>query len=329
MRKAIEAAKRVVDVFGSPFVLVAGSILWIVRRVGLRRMPVSRGILRWIGVMPVRDHYYEPLIRPERHLRYPLSRERTIVGLEFNMRFQRELLASFSIQSEHGALFATDALYGPSYFSGNGAFEGGDAEWLYAMVRRCKPRRIVEIGSGFSTRVSLAARARNRADDASHTCEIICIEPYEQPWLDQADVTVVRKRVEDCDPAIFDALEADDILFIDSSHVLRPQGDVVFELFEVLGRLRPGVWIHVHDVFTPRDYLKTTVFDDNLLWNEQYAVEAFLCFNSEFEVAGMVNHLWHNEREAMLLAFPWLASWPSLEPGSLWFRRVPRAREET
>ena len=103
--------------------------------------------------------------------------------------------------------------------------------------------------------------------------------------------------------------------------MIRPQGDVLFEYLELLGSLRNGVLIHAHDIFTPRDYLNKTVLEESKLWNEQYLLEAFLSFNTQFSVIGSLNYLWHNHRPSLIRACPILEREPYREPGSFWFAR--------
>ena len=96
-------------------------------------------------------------------------------------------------------------------------------------------------------------------------------------WLnDVSGIEVLRQRVEQMDKQLFLELEENDILFIDSSHMIRPQGDVLCEYLEILPTLRPGVLVHIHDIFTPRDYPDEWLIDEVKLWNEQYLLEAFL-----------------------------------------------------
>ena len=134
-------------------------------------------------------------------------------------------------------------------------------------------------------------------------------------------MTVHRTKIEELDPSIAESLVANDILFIDSSHVLRPQGDVVYEYLNMLGRLQKGVLIHVHDIFTPRDYPDAWVLDDRRLRNEQYLLEAFLCFNPAFKIIGALNWLWHSHSDRLDRACPLLLM-NGGEPGSFWFTRV-------
>lgn len=102
--------------------------------------------------------------------------------------------------------------------------------------------------------VAIAALQKNSEEQSGYQCRHVCIEPYEMPWMEQSGVEVIRARVETVDQTVFRELEAGDILFIDSSHMIRPQGDVLCEFLELLPILRKGVIVHVHDVFTPRDY---------------------------------------------------------------------------
>ena len=204
----------------------------------------------------------------------------------------------------------------------NSRFGPGDAELLYSIIRRFQPRRLIEIGSGFSTLVARQALNRNEKDDNGHPCAHICIEPYEEPWLEQCGATVRRQRVETVDKSLFLELEENDILFIDSSHVIRPGGDVVCEYLQILPLLKPGVLVHVHDIFTPRDYPASWVCDDLRFWNEQYLLEAFLCHNASFKILSALNYLKHNYPENVAVKFPVLGQEMWREPGSFWMRRV-------
>ena len=93
--------------------------------------------------------------------------------------------------------------------------------------------------------------------------------------LEKIGVTVIRQKVEGLGKAVFAELEKGDILFIDSSHIIRPQGDVLFEYLESLPSLNRGVIVHIHDIFSPKDYLKEWVTNEVRFWNEQYLLEAF------------------------------------------------------
>ena len=162
---------------------------------------------------------------------------------------------------------------------------------------------------------------RNTREDRDYRCEQICIEPFEQPWLETIGANVVRKKAESCPISMFEALTENDILFIDSSHIIRPQGDVLYECLQILGSLKPNVIIHVHDIFTPGDYPYEWLLRDRRMWNEQYLLEACLSFNHCFEIIGALNWLSHNHQERLRDACPILMQEPWREPGSFWFRR--------
>ena len=137
-------------------------------------------------------------------------------------------------------------------------------------------------------------------------CRHICIEPYEMPWLEQAGVTVIRLCVEDCDKAIFSELEENDLLFIDSSHVARPEGDVLYEYLELLPTLNKGVIVHIHDIFSPRDYAEDWLTEEIRMWDEQYILEAFLSCNSQWKVIAAVNMLHNDYYEELKAVCPFL-----------------------
>lgn len=295
----------------------AALVLKFVRRLGFSRLKLTRAALLRIGLIPVRDHYYEPFIDPRR-LKFSLAGARNLPGIDLNVEGQLRFLSELTFQGELTWLSSPPAAT-PDFRLGNQSFESGDAEYLYQLIRRTKPAIIIEIGSGHSTLMARAAIRRNASDDPSYQCRHICVEPYEAPWLEKVGVEVLRQPVEDVDIALFRKLGPNDLLFIDSSHVIRPQGDVLMEYLQILPSLNPGVIVHIHDVFTPRDYLDEWVVDSLQMWNEQYLMEAFLCNNSDWRVLGAVNYLKQNHFSALSLACPYVTK--DREPGSFYIQR--------
>lgn len=259
MKIILRAIRSCLDVVLLPVVVFAALLLKGVRRLNVGRLPLIRKGLQLVGVMPVLHHYYEPIVYAE-DLRYPLDKERYINGLDLNVDGQIEFLNKFHFNEELKkiSLFEDEckSKTPPLFYYHNPMFGPGDSEFLYNVVRTFKPNKIVEVGSGYSTLMAGIAIKKNIEDNSEYTCEHICIEPYEQPWLELPGATILRKPVQECDMGIFDKLQENDLLFIDSSHVIRPQGDVLYEYQEILGRLNPGVLFHVHDIFTPRDYIE-------------------------------------------------------------------------
>ena len=264
-------------------------------------------------------HYYEPTYS-EATLPRVTNVERRLPGLELNVAGQLALLARCRFGEDLRSI-PVEKTSRRSYGYGNPMYGVGDAEMLFNMISLSRPRRIIEIGSGESTLMARLAIEANRRDQPDYRCEQICIEPYEASWLDDLGVTVIRERVETIELELFDQLEAGDILFIDSSHVIRPWGDVLREFQEIVPRTKPGVLIQVHDVFTPRDYPELWLRRQRRLWNEQYLLESFLAFNRDYEILCATNWLKHNHFDAIAAACPMLGEFPHKEPGAFWFQR--------
>jgi hypothetical protein len=274
-------------------------------------------------VTPV--HFYQP-IPDTRTLRETLwNRPSKLVGIDMNHSVQLDLLRKrFPKFREEYEQFPTEPTGEPSrFYLTNGLFDGADALVAYCMVRHFQPDLIIEVGSGFSSLVSGEAAAKNNRS------ALICIEPFPQEFLKQGFPglhSLIEKRVEDVDLNFFSQLGSRDILFIDSSHTVKIGGDVNYLFLELLPRVKPGVIVHVHDIFFPFDYRRDWVMDEFRFWTEQYLLQAFLSFNSEFEVLMSNSYLGHYHKEDLKATFPSLASWGG---GSFWMRRKPQTSRST
>jgi hypothetical protein len=306
------------DMILVPFVYPAAWLLKNIRRAGVHRLPFCKNALMLVGVFPIRNHYYEPQF-DNRNPIPEFSQDRNLPGINWNIPGQFEMLERFGFSQELADIPQEKPGTLQFYFN-NGAFESGDAEYWYQLIRTIKPRRIFEVGSGNSTLMAIKAICRNHEDDPSYKCKHICIEPYETTWLEDAGVSVVRKRVEEVELSFFAELQENDVLFIDSSHIIRPQGDVLFEYLELLPSLNRGVIVHVHDIFSPKNYLKQWLEDEVRFWNEQYLLEAFLTHNSSWMVLGALNYLHHNQYEKLKSVSPYLT--PDREPGSFYIKKI-------
>ena len=280
----------------------------------LNRALLSRGL-----VVHFKD-YYGPFVSSD-DIRKPLDDERNIPGLNLDIDIQKNFLSNFSYDDELLEI-PTSSSQQTQYAYQNEMFGPGDSEILYGMIRYLKPDKIVEVGAGSSTLIAQQAIKKNQQELEGYVCSHVCIEPYENQWLEELGIEIIRKRVEDLPIGFFQALGKNDILFVDSSHVVKPQGDVLFEIFDVYGSIKSGVYVHVHDIFTPRDYPKKWILDDRRLWHEQYLLEAFLSFNDKFEVICALNWLWNNYPETLAKACPVLTNRIPNNPGSFWFRRL-------
>jgi len=224
-------------------------------------------------------HYYEPL--PDFRTVAPslCNRRRDSPGIDFALTRQVALLNSLALQSRAEL---NEIVQAGSFDFANSWFTGPDACTYYALVRHLKPRRIVEIGAGYSTRIASLAIARNDAE--GRPSEITCIEPNPDYRLTEASASfkLIAKPVQDVPLSLFDELSENDILMIDSSHVATIGSDVCYEFLDIVPRLKPGVWVHVHDIYFPTDYPPAWVIAERRAYNEQYLLEAFLSGNNSF-----------------------------------------------
>jgi len=318
MKRLIERILPAADLALAPFVLPAAWLLKQIRRAGVHRLPLCRAVLLKLGVFPIRNHYYEPQF-DHRTPGSDFSRDRALPGIDWNVSGQLEMLGKL-VYSEELADVPRDRSHALEFFLDNGEFESGDAEYWYQLIRATKPRRIVEVGSGNSTLMAIRAVRRNRSDDPGYACEHVCIEPYEMPWLEKTGLSVIREKVEDLDPSFFSRLQENDILFIDSSHMIRPRGDVLFEYLELLPSLNRGVIVHVHDIFSPKNYPARWLKEEVRFWNEQYLLEAFLSHNGSWKVLGALNYLHHHHYERLKSVARFLT--PERQPGSFYIQKV-------
>jgi hypothetical protein len=163
-----------------------------------------------------------------------------------------------------------------------------DALTLYMMLRHVKPRRYLEVGSGLSTYYASLAAEKNARE--GFPLEVTCVEPnpYEALYSIK-NISIIKSEAQSVEPSLFKGLQNNDVLFIDSSHILKIDGDVAYLLLEILPSLAPGVVIHVHDVPFPYNTpypasLWLFALHWPMFWNEAMVLQAFLCYNSAFKV---------------------------------------------
>jgi predicted O-methyltransferase YrrM len=204
------------------------------------------------------------------------------------------------------------------YTFDNTQYGHSDAIILYSLIRHLRPRSIVEIGCGYSSCVILDTV--ELFFDGAVDCTFIDPEPDALiSLLKRGDCPrIIGGRVQDIPESLFTVLESNDILFIDSTHVLKAGSDVNHVLFEVLPILKSGVHIHFHDIFYPFEYPRAWLQDLGLAWNEIYALRAFLQYNEQFEIAFINTYLEQLHEELFRREMPLCLLNPG---GSLWLRR--------
>ncbi|HEB60854.1 MAG TPA: class I SAM-dependent methyltransferase [Phycisphaeraceae bacterium] len=288
---------------------------------------------RGYHITPV--HYYQPL--PDtRELPPSLWEKRSeMPGIDLAEKQQVQLLESFArrFRDDYSRLPADASQAGDGFHFDNPNFRQVDAEILYSMIRHFQPRKIIEVGSGFSTLLSARAIREQAASDPEYHCQFTAIDPYPHRVLrraaqaDNPDTVIpglgriLTAPVEKVPMEEFTTLGENDILFLDSSHVLKIGGDVQYEYLEILPRLPRGVVVHVHDIFFPWEYPRDWVMERNLFWTEQYLLQAFLSLNDSFEILWMSHFMLQEHRPEVENAIP-SARGKNVRPGSFWMRRV-------
>lgn len=199
------------------------------------------------------------------------------------------------------------------YFE-NPFFGPYDASILFSMLLEFRPRRVVEVGCGHSSALLLDANDKF----FNGALQLALIDPS----LDQVGqnwgahtACLIQERLQNVPLETFQALDANDILFLDSSHVSKTGSDVNYYLFEIFPRLKPGVLIHIHDILYPFEYPAEWILDEKRGWNEAYALRAFLEYNSAFEIVYWNNFASHRLRDELAAHMPLCLE---NEGGSIW-----------
>ncbi len=234
-------------------------------------------------------HFHSAIVDPDTVRDY-VERERRrkpeeLAGIDLETDSMRRIWLEH-LQFVQETPFTDHKVEGNRYHYLGGPFPYGDAITLRMMVRRLRPRRVVEIGSGFSSACLL--------DSADHvglsTLHVTCIDPDPARLrsllrpTDLASVVIIQRPIQEVSACVVDDLQPNDILFIDSTHVMKSGSDVHYEFFSLIPRLKAGVFIHFHDIQYPFEYPDDWIFRDNYSWNETYALRAFLMYNGAFSV---------------------------------------------
>jgi SAM-dependent methyltransferase len=276
---------------------------------------------------PVRfpvGHYYSPMYdaRQLTHRRDRVWPSSPRVTPDIDWRDPDQLRLCEEVFAAHSplSLRRTQSADPTEYWADNDQYPALDAWVLAALLRQLRPKRMIEVGSGFSSLVT----ARINREELAGELDFTCIEPYPRDFLRTGVPGISHLRVEeiqDTPPETFDALESGDILFIDTSHTVKTGGDVPWIFGEVIPRLAPGVHVHVHDIFLPGDYPEPWV-KAGWGWNEIYLVRSFLSYNRAFEVVWGAQYMLQNHPEAVVAAFPEQSQYQDRGGAALWLRRV-------
>ena len=274
---------------------------------------------RGVHILPVGFYFPVPDTRELRDVDFGVASE--LAGIDVDIDAMRRLLDPSVFEP-----LAHDFWSIVDKWKSNGvpvSFGGIDGLMLNYFVRTLKPNRIVEVGGGFSTVISAEACIANAHCEASSVAEVFSIDPSPREYLKNPNIkniTIHQERVQKVPLEVFESLDANDILFIDSSHVAKCGSDVVFEINEILPRLRSGVYVHFHDINLPFDYKKDWIMRGTY-WNEQYMLQAFLQFNEAYRV------LWGSTLARAYCPDAVKQVFPEFDParevgGSFWMKRL-------
>jgi len=233
-------------------------------------------------------HFYSPIpdlaeVRAQSDKLFDQSIRR-LAGIDMRRDEQESLLAEF-LPYYAEQPFKSYPNFGLRYNFVNPFFNAADAIYLYCLIRHREPRRIIEVGSGFSSCAILDTN--DQFFDGSISCTHI--EPYPDQLYRLLGSELVGKldlrqnKLQDVPKSLFDELQANDILFVDSTHVSKVGSDVNTLFFDVLPHLKPGVLVHLHDIFYPFEYRQDWI-EEGRAWNEAYLLRAFLQYNHAFNI---------------------------------------------
>jgi len=280
------------------------------------------------GCLPMRVHYYSPVPDiADLRARRVWERRSPMAGIDMREAQQLALLAELGRDFGGECRWPHDPGRDESaFYTDNSSFSYGCAAATHALMRKLKPRRVIEVGSGFSSRVIAAALRRNEKDSGERA-EYTVVDPFPGSALERlAGVgRAIRQRVELLEADVFRTLGENDILFVDSGHTVRAGGDVNFLVLDVLPVLAPGVVVHFHDIPLPYEYAEVYFTNPQfrVFWTEGYLLQAFLCHNAAYEVLLAMNFLMRDHAAAFRSAWPhYDASVHRFPSHSFWIRRA-------
>lgn len=253
----------------------------------------DRTISAALGFAPP-GHFYSPhpkLEDVEASFEKNLELYKNAPGIDLNIEQQLAMFRNACTENPVGP-WAAEKSNKHRYHYDNWFFRFGDANAVWHMARHFRPKRIIEIGSGYSTACWLDA-----IDQLELDTKVTCVEPYPERVYElcsQSDIEgrirLERSPVQEIPLDIFGMLDAGDILFIDSTYVSKSGSDVNYLFFQVLPRLRLGVIVHIHDIFWPFEYPREWYLEGRA-WNECFVIRAFLQFNSAFRILRFNSYL--------------------------------------
>jgi hypothetical protein len=267
-------------------------------------------------------NYYSPVPDLDLLPEYIWERRSALGGVELQIDRAMELVESELAPFVKELEVSTDGPKPPGeFFLRNQNYESVDAELLYAILRARKPRRVLELGSGYTT-LLIGAACRRNAEDGTAT-EHVAFDPFPRAQIFGAAPPPPTRfeptSATDVPLDAFRELRAGDVLFVDTTHTVKLGSDVNYIVLDVLPMLAPGVVVHFHDVFLPWEYPRQWFETMQYYWAEQYLLQAFLAFNDAFEVILPAQALAREHPDRLGAVVPSFAA--GVSPGAIWLLR--------
>jgi hypothetical protein len=288
----------------------------------LDKMPYIRGIKRDLvnyEKWGIPGHFYNPIPNIDEVIQfeYEVERKDEYAGINLCDEEQWKFIdACKKLYSEIPFPHNKTDLY--LYHFQNPNYSYADGIFYYFILRNFSPKKIIEIGSGYSTCLAIDVNKIY----FQNNIEIYAVEPYPDLviQLTGSDApTLINKKIQEVDLLTFDQLDENDILFIDSSHVLKAGSDLNYIFFKIIPRLKKGVLIHFHDIFDKFKYPLNWITEYYRGWNEVYALKLFLMYNEHFKVIAFNNYLIKNNEKWFKEHMPLCLENPG---GSIWLRKI-------
>jgi predicted O-methyltransferase YrrM len=269
-------------------------------------------------------HYYSPVVDLsdlEKRQKNIWETERNLNGIDFNDNGQKNFFESL-IEYSKEIPFTENKSANHRYYFDNKTYVYADGLVLFMMLNKLKPRKLIEVGSGFSSALILDTKD----EFLKYPIELTFIDPNPQDRLtallkeeDYKTTTIIKDIVQNTSIETFRELKENDILLIDNSHVSKTGSDVNYLMTDILPNLNKGVVVHIHDIFYPFEYPKEWLLNTRLNWNEIYSVHNFLLFNSAFKILFFSDYVQIKYNDDLKEKVPLFFK---SRPGSLWIQKI-------
>jgi hypothetical protein len=301
------------DILILPLCAFSGIIFKIYKKIGVANLSLTTKLLKQIGIFPIRNHYYEPQFI-HKNVKF---KNQKYIKINFNTHYSIFGKLKFNNELKKLNLHNQKSKFG--FFINNSFFEAGDFDFLYQFIRYSRPKKIIEIGSGYSSIIAYEAIIKN-FQNSKKFCKMTCIDPGNIDQISNLNkIKFINKKIEEIKINIFKSLNSGDLLIIDSTHMIKPDGDVLKIYNEIIPNLKKGVNIMIHDIFIPYEYPQYWLDKHMLFWNEQYLLQAILNSN-KYKILAPLYYLKRNKFNQLKKVCPYLKT--DSKPSSFYIKII-------